>query len=43
MFHLAKGKDCKYSINNNVKVVLVEPSSFNDAPQICDYIKIGEL
>ncbi|HHT50052.1 MAG TPA: cell division protein SepF [Eubacteriaceae bacterium] len=34
-----KGKIVNIQSNNNVKVVLVEPSSFNDAPQICDYIK----
>ncbi len=34
-----KGKIVNIQSNNNVKVVLVEPLNFNDAPQICDNIK----
>ena len=34
-----KGKIVNIQSNNNVKVVLVEPTSFNDAAQICDNIK----
>ena len=34
-----RGKIVNIQSNNNVKVVLVEPSTFNDAPQICDNIK----
>lgn len=34
-----KGKIINIQSNNNVKVVLIDPISFNDAPQICDNIK----
>lgn len=34
-----KGKIVNIQSNSNAKVVLVEPTSFNDAPQICDNIK----
>ncbi|MCR1898188.1 cell division protein SepF [Irregularibacter muris] len=34
-----KGKIVNIQTNSNVKVVLVEPLSFNDAPQICDNLK----
>lgn len=34
-----KSKIVNIQTNSNVKVVLVEPISFNDAPQICDNLK----
>lgn len=34
-----KGKIVNIQSNNNAKVVLIDPTSFNEAPQICDHIK----